>query len=97
MGTCPVITLLHLGVQMDRILSDRTNIRYLNIRTDTDTDIISNFNYPYPNSRYILYNLIYIMKKLMLFIIIKCGYPYRIMLISDPYSYPSNIQSVSGK
>ena len=68
-----------LGVQTDRILSDRiririqkldTDIRYPNIRADTDTDMVLNFNYPYPNSRYISYNLIYIMKKFMLFTII---------------------------
>ena len=59
-----------LGVQTGRILSDRiririrklnTDIRYPNIRADTDTGL--NFNYPYPNSRYISYSLIYIMKK----------------------------------
>ena len=68
-----------VGVQTDRILSDRiririrkldTDIRYPNIRADTDTDMVLNFNYPYPNSRYISYSLIYIMKKIMLFTII---------------------------
>ena len=65
-----------LGVQTDRILSDRiririrkldTDIRYPNIRADTDTDtnMVLNFNYPYPNSIYIPYSLIYIMKKIM--------------------------------
>ena len=68
-----------LGVQTGRILSDHirnhiqkldTDIRYPNIRADTDTDMVLNFNYLYPNSRYISYNLIYIMKKFMLFTII---------------------------
>ena len=68
-----------LGVKTGRILSDRiririrkldTDIRYPNIRADTDTNMVLNFNYPYPNSRYISYSLIYIMKKFILFIII---------------------------
>ena len=40
------------------------------IRSYPDMNMILNFNYPYPNSRYIPYNLIYIMKKFMLFTII---------------------------
>ena len=86
-----------VGVQTDRILSDRirlrirkldTDIRYPNIRADTDTDMdmIFNFNYSYPNSRYIICSLIFIIEKFMLFTIIKSGYPY---------PYPSNIWSVS--
>ena len=68
-----------VGVQTGQILSDRiririrklnTDIRYPNIRADTDTNMVLNFNYPYPNSRYISYSLIYIMKKFMLFTII---------------------------
>ena len=43
------------------------------IHTNMDTDMVLNFNYPYPNNRYILYSLIYIMKKIMLLTIIKSG------------------------
>ena len=75
---------------MDNIRSVFENldvdIRYLNIRVDKDTDMVLRFNYPYPNSRYILYSLIYIMKKIMSFTIIKSGYLY---------PYPVNIRSVS--
>ena len=46
------------------------DIRYPNIHVDMDTDMVLSFNYPYPNSRYISYSLIYIMTKFMLFIII---------------------------
>ena len=84
-----------VGVQTGWILPDRirlrirkfnTDIRYPNIRADTDTDMVLNFNYPYPNSRNISYSLIYIMKKFMLFTIIKNGYMC---------PYPVNIRSVS--
>ena len=46
------------------------DIRYPNIRVDMNTNMVLRFNYPYPNSTYISYILIYIMKKIMLFIII---------------------------
>ena len=54
-----------LAVQTGRILSDRiririrkldTDIQYSNIRADTD--MILNFNYPYPNNIYI-YHIVY--------------------------------------
>ena len=45
--------------------------------------MVFNFNYPYPNSRYIIYSLIYIIEKFMLFTIIKNGYPH-------PYPYSKN-------
>ena len=63
-----------IGVQTGWILSDRiririrkldTDIRYPNIRADTDTDMVLNFNYLCPNIRYISYNLIYIIKIFM--------------------------------
>ena len=53
-------------MQIGRILSDRiriciqkldTDIRYPNIRADTDMDMVLNFNYPYLNSKYIPYSL----------------------------------------
>ena len=59
-----------MGVKndMDNIQSLLENldvyIWYPNIRVDKDTEIVISFNDMYPNSRYISYILIYIMKKL---------------------------------
>ena len=85
-----MVNQLQLGVQTGWILSDRirkfnTDIRYPNIRADTD--IVLNFNYPYPNRRYILYNLICIMKKIKLFTIIKNGYLYLYPKNKNGYGY----------
>jgi hypothetical protein len=85
-------------MQTDRIISDRiwiriqkfdADIRYLNIRVDTDTDMVLNFNYMYPNSRYIPYSLIYIIE-IFIYIFTDIRYPIRIRLISNLYPYPKN-------
>jgi hypothetical protein len=77
-----------VGVQTDRIISDciririqifDTDIRYPNICVDTDTDMVLNFNYPYPNSSYIPYILIYIMK-IFMYIFMDIRYPIRICI-----------------
>ena len=50
--------------------------------------MVLNFNYPYPNSRYIPYSLIYIMKIFMYIFTDIRSVSARIRLISDLYPYP---------
>ena len=83
-----------IRVQTDRTISDciricirkfDTDIWYPNIRADMDTDIVLNFNYPYPNIRYISYSLKYIMKIFMYIFTDIRSVSTCIRLISDPY------------